>query len=430
MSPPPIPEVLVLCGHGNYGPDADDHVRRVAAAAREAGQYPEYLIYGNDTNARGRRKHNFLIGRAPAVAYTFVNLLYSDAERACFVGNQDTRQIFEACMQYFQPTNDFFFIEEGRSGLAENVMAGRRALYGDRETDRHTLLLNGDLPLLFHLNAPLKDPDMQSYDMIFDANSRELQGGLLPREYHLRLEAPDPTTGASRMFWVKESNYFLLKLKFLTAEMMDSVYRSRRIHDAESGSWRDLFSQIYFRGLRIFRTLAILLRRHAWHNILSRLSHARDNWIFDCRQAEQLIEYGLRVLGYQARCRVKVTNRDPGAKKDLDSFGDWSYLNAMYALSGRDFHLVYPHAEAIHGFARDMMPRLKRRVEIFRNYPAYMNREFRNFGLLEPYDRRGNFQPRLVAEQTVFEDILFHREFVQSLKLPGKRAGGPRRPRA
>ena len=139
MSPPPIPEVLVLCGHGNYGAEADDHVRRVAAAARQAGQYPEYLIYGNDTNARGRRKHNFLIGPAPAVAYTFVNLLYSDADRACFVGNQDTRHIFEACVQHFQPEKDFFFIEEGRSGLAENVMAGRRALYGDRETDRHTI---------------------------------------------------------------------------------------------------------------------------------------------------------------------------------------------------------------------------------------------------------------------------------------------------
>lgn len=420
-----IPDALVMCGHGDYGPGADDHIRAVARHAREQGEYPDYLIYGNSTDARHRRKHNFLIGPAPAIAYTFVNVLRSPVQRAVFLGNADSHLIFDACMEFFHPESsgkDFQFLPESRAGFAENIMTGRHALYGDGDPTAHTLLLNGDLPLVFHFDDVLGDPDMAQYDIILDANSRELQGGFLPREYHLRLEVP----GDRRLFWVKEANYFLLKLKFLTPELLDSIYGSRRIHDSSGGTYQSFLRRTYLTPTRILPVLASLLRNHAWHNILTALSGARDNWIFHCRQVERMVDIALSRRGHPVRTRVKVTNRDPGAKKDLDSFGDWSYLNAMYyqasQLFPNGFEAIYPHARAVQGFAEEMMPRLAREIEIFADFPAYINSEFKRFDLIEPYrapagGRPGlaDFHCTLIDLQTIHEDLLFHRRFVNSL---------------
>src|SRR5690606_37893193 len=128
--------LLVLCGHGDYGDTADARVAEIAAQSRAAGAYPDFLIYGNETYARRRRKHNFLIGPAPAFAYTFINALQSSAEQVVFVGNEDTRQIYLALMDYFAPRGRRFdFISESRLGFAANVEAGKRALYGDGRPD-------------------------------------------------------------------------------------------------------------------------------------------------------------------------------------------------------------------------------------------------------------------------------------------------------
>ena len=412
-----VPDVLVMCGHGDYGPGADEHIRAVARHARSQGQYPDYLIYGNSTDSRHRRKHNFLIGPAPAVAYTFVNVLRSAAKRAVFLGNADTRLIFDACVDFFKPREsgrEFIFLNESPDGFAQNVMNGRRALYGDKEPDQHTLLLNGDLPLLFHLDPVLHDPDMQQYDIILDANSRELQGGFLPREYHLRLEV------AEGVFWVKEANYFLLKLKFLTPRLLDSIYGSRRIHDHSGGTYQSLLRRTYITPTRIFPAIGTLLRDYAVHNLLTILSGARDNWIFHSRQVERMVDLALSTRGRATRTRVKVQNRDPGAKKDLDSFGDWSYLNAMFYYAAEmlpgGFRAVYPHADLILAFARDMSPRLKQEIEIFGDFQAYMNSEFRRFGLVEPFRGSGEFRSTLIDDQTIYEDLEFHRAFVAGLR--------------
>jgi hypothetical protein len=427
------PDVLVMCGHGDYGPGADEHIRAVARRAREQGQYSDYLIYGNSTDARHRRKHNFLIGPAPAAACSFVNVLESSARRAVFLGNADTHAIFDACMDYFRPADrgkEFQFIREHQAGFAENVMAGKRALYGDEEPDAHTLLLNGDLPLFFYLEKTLHDADMADCDIILDANSRELQGGFLPREYHLRLDAPGADAGENsrksrRLYYVKEANYFLLKLKFLTPALLDSVYGSRRIHDSSGGSYKQLLRRTYLTPLRAVPTLTVLLGHYASHNLLSALAGAPDNWIFHCRQVERMVDLALSSRGHRVRTRVKVTNRDPGAKKDLDSFGDWSYLNAMYyqapEVFAEGFRAIYPHAPLLEDFAREMTPRLSSQIEIFADFPAYMNSEFRRFGLIEPYrsNRLDSFRSTLIDDQTIHEDLRFHRDFVESLPRNG-----------
>lgn len=323
------PDTLVLCGHGDYGQDANNRIRKAAELARAAGEFPDYLIYGNSTYAKHRRKHNFLIGDVPAFAYTFCNVAHSKTRRAVFIGNEDSRQIFDACRTFFAPLLQdrlFLFLEE-RGEFAANVMLGRDALHGGEAGDRverHTLLLNGDLPFLFALDVPLTDPDLEDFDMIFDANSRELQGSFLPRHYRLRLryKSPDPASrGEPREFHVKEPNYFLFDLDFLTEGVLDKVYGSRRIHDSVHG-WQDLVLNTYIRKFRWLETVSILIQNHAAENLLSWAGGSRDRLIFEARQAEQLADYGLRkVLGKKTRCRVKVTNEDPGAVKDLDSFG-------------------------------------------------------------------------------------------------------------
>lgn len=416
---PGVSEALVLCGHGDYGPNANALILETAARARAAGEYPDYLIYGNKTYARHRRKHNFLIGSAPALVYTFVNVLRSSASRIVFTGNADSRILFDACVEYFRPEQsgkEMRFVAESDAGFAANVLAGRAALYGDSAGDRRTLLLNGDLPLFFHLEPMLKDPDARAYDMIFDANSRELQGAHLPRGYRLRL-ACDALEGRERVFWVKEPNAFIFRLDYLNERVMNSVYGSRRIHEGGAGGgWKNLVLDVFVRRGRILETLAILFSRYARHNLFSWFAGAYDNLIFSAHQAERLASYGLKkTLRRPVRCRVKVTNRDPGAKKDLDSFGDWSYLNAMRLYAGGDWRAIYPHAELVEDFARAMMPRLKRKLTLFHDFPAYMNREFRAFGLAEPYSRRGAFRNTLIGEQTVLDDLMFHRAFVQSL---------------
>ncbi len=420
---PGVSEALVLCGHGDYGANANALILETAARARAAGEYPDYLIYGNKTYARHRRKHNFLIGNAPALVYTFVNVMRSSATRIVFTGNADSRIIFNACLEYFRPERsgkEMRFVAESDEGFAANVLAGRAALYGDSAGERRTLLLNGDLPLFFHLEPMLQDPDARNYDMIFDANSRELQGAHLPRGYRLRL-ACDALEGSERIFWVKEPNAFIFRVDFLNERVMNSVYGSRRIHEgAAGGGWKNLVLDVFVRRGRIMETLAILFSRFARHNLFSWFAGAYDNLIFSAHQAERLASYGLqKTLRRPVRCRVKVTNRDPGAKKDLDSFGDWSYLNAMRLYAGAGWREIYPYAELVDGFARAMMPRLKRKLALFRDFPAYMNREFQAFGLAAPYSDRGGFRNTLIGEQTVLDDLEFHREFARSLR-PGQ----------
>lgn len=90
----------------------------------------------------------------------------------------------------------------------------------------------------------------------------------------------------------------------------------------------------------------------------------------------------------------------------------------MVQIAGENFRDIYPHADALRDFAREMMPRLRRSLDLFTDFPAYMNGEFREFGLLEPY-ANGHFRSTLVGEQTVVDDLNFHRRFTARLRNCG-----------
>lgn len=414
-SPLPTPDIIALCGHKDYGEYANDIIIRTAQKCKDAGEYPDYLIYGNSTYAKHRRKHNLLVGNAPAIVYTYVNILRSDTQRAMFIGNKDTGKIIARCNEYFKPSKEMLFVDEKKS-LAENVLAGKNALYGAQNPLTHTLILNADLPFLSHINPILHDEDRRLYDFVLDCNSRELQGDLLPRSYRVRIEYKRASEEKSRLFWIKEQNYFLVNLSHVDEKNISSInsaYDGRRIHDAGGKGSKDLFRETFLRKGRFLRSLAIAAPKYFVHNLAVKMKLIDRPFLVTSRQAERLLNMGARVHGIDIRSKIKVETCDPSAKKDMDSFGDWSYLNAMYYMSGRGFKHIYPHADEVEAFAQDMMSRLAKEIPIFENFPAYMNAEFHTFGLLPPYDNCGNFHSTLIGDQFVWDDIQLHTRYMQ-----------------
>ena len=140
---------------------------------------------------------------------------------------------------------------------------------------------------------------------------------------------------------------------------------------------RDFFiKERFLKKGKIIKTFCAL--KGSYGSIVSRLLQNKDPLI-KLNSLEKLVN-----MAFDMRIKVKIDNSDPSTLEDVDSLEDWCYLNSMILkikTNGGDPTSIYPYYHDLQGFKNNIMPLLQKKIDLYNDYPTYINNLFNNFGL-------------------------------------------------
>jgi len=426
-----ITKALILCSYNDYGSEAEFHSIEQANNERERGhKFINHLILRDKTREIDNVKFNFLLDGAPIMVYSLLNVFRSRVKDAIIVGNKDSEQIFNYFMEYYRPHKygkNFKFVNEGKNlSLSNTIKKGRDNL--NLNSNELTLLLPADIPFFSDLYPIIKDGTNNEYEGILNLNSKEKIGKYFPRNYHLDVKKED------KIYRIKEPNLFLFNLSKLNLNIIDMAYGGRKTYSSfkdtgkrliEKG--RDFFiKERFIKKGKIIKTFCAL--RGSYGSIVSRLLQNKDPLI-KLNSLEKLVN-----IAFDMRIKIKIDNSDPSTLEDIDSLEDWCYLNSMILntkKNGGDPTSIYPYYNDLHGFKKGVMPLLQKKIDLYNDYPKYMNDLFDSFGLTlnknikyyndgspflknEPYKEGNlsiNFSKKFV-EKMINNNIKYHKRYM------------------
>jgi len=202
-------------------------------------------------------------------------------------------------------------------------------------------------------------------------------------------------------------------LNKLDPRVMDLIFGGRRTYvqgSTKGGGRKEMIYEMFLQGTKKFKTANALglsgLLEIAKHKVCGNW----DELTLTQNQLEEIMYIGTGMKG-----KIKVEHCDPARLKDTDSLEDWSYKNAMmHAVRGNE-KSIYPFYDDIVDFRENVMPKLNLQLELYHDYPSYMNALFNRFGLIGPYDSEGKFRSTIFGLQQISDDVKLHQEFVKGL---------------
>ena len=441
-----------MCSYNDYGAKADNHTLIQAENERKKDhKFLNHLILRDKSKKVDRIKFNFLLDGIPIMAYGLMNLAKSDIEEVVVIGNRDTEKILNEFIKTYNTNKDyerFKFAHEGEElSLSNTIKKGKEKL--NLEKNELTLLLPGDIPFCFNLNPIIQDKDIPHYDGILNLNTRERVGRYFPRNYHLRVKK------LGIKYYVKEPNVYLFNLNKLDLNLLDVFFGGRKTYsefkeDSNSkekgrsylikerfikdGKWkhtlRALGKSSLFITPRIIPKLTEKIISKAENTkiyaSLKKINSTINKRIYKLTDKPPVMTLknleSLAKIGIGMNLKVKLTNHDPSTLEDIDSLEDWSYLNSMI-LELKDHPrgpvIIYPYYKEIQQFKEQAMPTLNKKVELYKNYPKYMNSLFEQFGLSptkeKPYYKNKESFVVKSPYQDGKLDIKFSKRFVKNM---------------
>ena len=226
----------------------------------------------------------------------------------------------------------------------------------------------------------------------------------------------------------------MFNLSKLDLNLIDMAYGGRKTYSSFKGKGkkliekgRDFFiKERFLKKGRIIKTFCAL--SGSYGSIVSRLLQNKDPLI-KLNSLEKLVN-----MAFDMKIKVKIDNSDPSTLEDIDSLEDWCYLNSMILntkKNGGDPISIYPYYHDLHGFKNGVMPLLQKKIDLYNDYPKYMNDLFDSFGLTlnkdikyyndgspflknEPYQEGNlsiNFSKKFV-ERMIDNNIKYHQKYI------------------
>ena len=397
---PCIQKCIVSFSHNCFDTRKQADEISIAKARKEIAQGKQgisHLILRAKDDNIDRLKFLFPVHGIPIMCYALGNLLLSSLKEIVVVGSDEIRQVLD---EFLETVGDqgkqIHFVPEDPENLSiTNTLAlGRQKL--QPSADEMILFQPGDLPFMYDLEKVLQDEDSRNHNLILWVNSREKmfphyredpETEFVRRNYHYR--ALDGKNGSLNVHEVKEPNVYPINLAAIETDIIESLHSSRK----DGKVLRAGLSKVLKQPGRFMKLLPTLASHFMFFD--TRLKRLRPG--DDCQFGMQLSHFDRATSLLLDTPFITKINEDPAFVSDVDALEDWEDFESLthYAKEkhGEEaLTLIHPFGRKLLDFREKSMPRLKKQLPLYDDFPAYLNELYQSLKMeYLPYDAQGNY---------------------------------------
>ena len=374
-----IDKCILSFSHDRYTSRKKANAAAIAKAEREIASNRNgisHLILRAADDKIDHLKFLFLINGIPVVCYALGNLLISSLKEIVIIGSEEVEQVATSFLETVgaQGKKVSFVREDPNNlNLFNTLQLGKSRL--NLEPNELVLFQPGDLPFMFDIEKILHDNDIQDYNLILWLNSRQMmfpdyqlnpESEFVRRNYHYRALCKE----TNELHEVKEPNIYPINLSAVDSDIIDHLHSTRKDGNIIKAGIRKVLSM----PSRILKLLPVIAY-HAMH-FKSDLKQFRkkDDYLFGMHRDN--FDRAVSVL-LDTEFTTKFHN-DPAFVSDVDALEDWEDFEALTNYSnlklGEDgLAHIHPFGEELLYFRKERMPTLKTQIDMYNNFPTYIN---------------------------------------------------------
>jgi hypothetical protein len=374
-----IDKCILSFSHDRYTSRKKANAAAIAKAEREIASNKNgisHLILRAADDKIDHLKFLFLINGIPVVCYALGNLLISSLKEIVIIGSEEVEQVTTSFLETVGTHGkkvSFVREDPNNLNLFNTLQLGKSKL--NLEPNELVLFQPGDLPFTFDIEKILHDNDIQDYNLILWLNSRQMmfpdyqlnpESEFVRRNYHYRALCKE----TNELHEVKEPNIYPINLSAVDSDIIDHLHSTRKDGNIIKAGIRKVLSM----PSRILKLLPIIAY-HAMH-FKSDLKQFRkkDKYLFGMHRDN--FDRAVSVL-LDTEFTTKFHN-DPAFVSDVDALEDWEDFEALTNYSnlklGEDgLAHIHPFGEELLYFRKERMPTLKTQIDMYNNFPAYIN---------------------------------------------------------
>lgn len=394
-----------------------DKARREIAAGKKG---VSHLILRAEDDDIDQLKFLFLINGIPLMCYSLANLIFSNLREIVVIGSEEVKRVLDCFLDIVGPNGKSIqFVGEDSDNLSllNTMRLGRQRLA--LAANEMVLFQPGDLPFMYDIEKVLNDEEIQSHNLILWLNSRhkmfprcwsDPDSEFVQRNYHYR--AIEEATG--EVHEIKEPNVYPINLGAVESDIIELLHETRK----DGKIMRAGFNKALTLPGRFIRLLPVFAY-HALHfgSDLKRFRKT-DNY-----------QFGMHLKNFNRGASILLDTTftsklhdDPAFVADVDALEDWedfeSLIDYSCRLNGEDgLARVHPRGEQLLQFREKGMPRLKKQLPIYANFPVYLNRLYHTLEMgYEPFDASGNYKPNINPKRVESAYLWYSRKTPLSLE--------------
>ena len=374
-----IDKCILSFSHDRYTSRKKANAAAIAKAEREIASNSNgvsHLILRAADDKIDHLKFLFLINGIPVMCYALGNLLISSLKEIVIIGSEEVEQVATDFLETVGTQGkkvSFVREDSNKLNLFNTMQLGKHRL--NIEPNELILFQPGDLPFMFDIEEILHDSDIQSYNLILWLNSRQMMfpnhqhnpdSEFVRRNYHYRALCKE----TNELHEVKEPNIYPINLSAVDSDIIDHLHSTRKDGNIIKAGIRKALSM----PSRILKLLPIMAH-HALH-FRSDLKQFRkeDKYLFGMQRDN--FNRAVSVL-LDTEFTTKF-HSDPAFVSDVDALEDWEdfeslthYANLKHGEEGLAH--IHPFGEELLRFREEQMPSLKTKIDMYNNFPAYIN---------------------------------------------------------
>lgn len=431
-----------------------EHIAEVAKKERHPKRkdiYNNHHFWRNSTDMHDFLKSDFLLDGKPLIWYQLQSSLESKLIGDVIIctnddGNENIKSFCEVNEKRIREKDvKYIFIHEGKPKDWKIEIVVRKCLDEVIRRRYNTIVLTtGDAPYINNFD-PIASEPLDNKDIIYDLNSKENIWGIpgddpnpgpFPRFYHWKVKVKNDE-GKEEIKSVKETQAFKAKI-WTVSELAKEGYESRK---SETGGWIGFFRKAIWKkeyryyvikyllknepklSYRVIDSLARLYLRGKYEDIKKkfgletyRSAYEKINTKLYIPKIETVNHLFSRALNFNVDLRVE--NKNPGLLEDVDSLEDLFCLEMFLknALKKTDISI---HHDALNELEKYAMPKLKKKVNLYHDFPQVLNWFCSKMGL-QPFYLGDYVNERLFpqfTEEMIEQGIRTHIDYNNSLSI-------------
>jgi hypothetical protein len=354
-----------------------------------------HLILRAEDDEIDQLKFLFLIHGIPIMCYALANLLQSSLKEIVVIGSPEVEKVLIRFLEVV-PTSDkkIIFAHEDLDNLSliNTMRLGRRKL--TIAPNELILFQPGDLPFMYDLEKVLQDKDIEHTNLILWLNSKQK---MFPRHQ----EDPDSEFVQRNYYYraiyeyinelhdIKEPNVYPINLTEVNPDIINHLHSSRK----DGKILRAGVKQALGLPRRFLKLLPVMADHFIRFGPNLKRFRAKDEYQFGMHAKN--FQKGASIL-LNTAFKAKL-HADPSFVSDVDALEDWEDFESLtqYAdnLHGKDgLAHIHPFGGELLRFREQGMPKLKKELPMYHDFPAYINRIHQALQMkYMPFDSQGNY---------------------------------------
>lgn len=405
-----IEKCIISFSHNKYSSRKEADKTSISKAEREIAARKNgisHLILRAKDDEIDRLKFLFLIRGIPLMCYALGNLLNSNLREIVVVGSEEVKIIMDNFLEVvgtFGKTVQFVPEDINHLNLVNTMNLGKELLSPAK--DELVLFQPGDLPFLYDLGKVLQSPENKKYNMILWLNSRQnmfphyikdTNSEFVKRNYHYRTLSEHEDS----LLDLKEPNLYPINFSMMDSEIIDQLHSSRKDGQIINAGIQTALQK----PLRLLKIIPYLIDHLS--SFRSKVNQIRSGDKYQFGMTRKNFNKGASVLLNTPM--TTIFHDDPAFVSDVDALEDWEdfeslthYAEKTHGMEGLE--TIHPFGKYLVEFREKVMPGLKEKIPMYRDYPSYLNSIYKALKMdYVPFDKDGCYiSPNAELKEVVF----------------------------